>query len=124
MTEFDDTDARIRARIRRRRLARVVTQTRLARALGLSYQQVQKYETGKNRVGGGRLAGIAGLLDVPVAYFFDDAERPAPLPEGKEEAAPWDERRRPAGRSLDCIIPVCRPPCARKMRLSAKWAAA
>jgi transcriptional regulator with XRE-family HTH domain len=48
-----------------------MTQTGLAKAVGITFQQVQKYEQGKNRVGGSRLAGIAKALDVPVSYFFE-----------------------------------------------------
>ena len=48
-----------------------MTQTDLAKALGITFQQVQKYEQGKNRVGGSRLAGVAKTLQVPVSYFFE-----------------------------------------------------
>ena len=48
-----------------------MTQTGLAKALGVTFQQVQKYEQGTNRVGGSRLAGIAKALDAPVSYFFE-----------------------------------------------------
>ena len=50
-----------------------MTQTELANAIGVTFQQVQKYEQGKNRVGGSRLAGIAKALAVPVSYFFDQS---------------------------------------------------
>jgi transcriptional regulator with XRE-family HTH domain len=48
-----------------------MSQTFLADGLGLTFQQVQKYEKGTNRVGAGRLQQIAGLLDVPVQFFFE-----------------------------------------------------
>ena len=48
-----------------------MTQTDLAKALGITFQQVQKYEQGKNRVGGSRVDGIAKALQVPVSYFFE-----------------------------------------------------
>ena len=48
-----------------------MTQQQLARELGVTFQQVQKYEQGKNRVGGSRLDGIAKALQVPVSYFFE-----------------------------------------------------
>ena len=50
-----------------------MTQTELANAIGVTFQQVQKYEQGKNRVGGSRLAGVAKALQVPVSYFFDQS---------------------------------------------------
>jgi len=49
-----------------------MTQAKVAEALGLTSQQVQKYESGFNRIGSSRLYELAKVLDVPVAYFFDD----------------------------------------------------
>jgi transcriptional regulator with XRE-family HTH domain len=66
-------DKRIAARIRHRRQELGVTQDSLAAVLGLSFQQVQKYEKGANRIGAARLAEIARALNVSVSYFFDDA---------------------------------------------------
>jgi transcriptional regulator with XRE-family HTH domain len=60
--------------VRARRLERGMSQSALARALGLTFQQVQRYELGINRIGGGRLARIAELFGVPVAALFDGAE--------------------------------------------------
>ena len=59
-------------RIRIRRLELGMSQTVLADALDLSFQQVQKYEKGKNRVSSGRLQDIARILGVPVTFFFSD----------------------------------------------------
>ncbi len=64
-------DRHVGERIRERRTLLGFTQEQLADALDISYQQVQKYETGANRVSAGRLFQIAKRLDVPVAYFFD-----------------------------------------------------
>jgi transcriptional regulator with XRE-family HTH domain len=66
-------DAVIGQRIRAQRLNRHMSQTDLANALGLTFQQVQKYEKGVNRVGGGRLQQIAETLGVTPAFFFDGA---------------------------------------------------
>ena len=60
-------------RIRNRRLELGWTQHRLASKLGMSYQQVQKYETGANRINAGRLHQIAMCLDVGVGFFFERA---------------------------------------------------
>jgi transcriptional regulator with XRE-family HTH domain len=59
-------DAIVGRRIRTRRLVLGITQTQLARQVGVSFQQVQKYENGANRVGAGRLVQIAQVLGVPV----------------------------------------------------------
>ena len=61
----------IGAKIRMRRGELGMSQTDLAKAIGVTFQQVQKYEQGKNRVGGSRLDGIAKALQVPVSYFFE-----------------------------------------------------
>ena len=56
-----------------RRLMLGMSQTGLADKLGLTFQQVQKYEKGKNRMGSSRLQQIANILQVPVTFFFEDA---------------------------------------------------
>jgi transcriptional regulator with XRE-family HTH domain len=61
-------------RIRWRRRELKLTQERLGELLELTFQQVQKYEKGVNRVSAGRIYEIAGVLGVPVSYFFDGAE--------------------------------------------------
>ena len=66
-----EVDGVIGAKMRMRRSELGMTQTDLAKALGITFQQVQKYEQGKNRVGGSRLAGVAKTLQVPVSYFFE-----------------------------------------------------
>jgi transcriptional regulator with XRE-family HTH domain len=66
-------DHHIGARLRMRRLQIGLSQERLAAALGLTFQQVQKYEKGTNRIGAGRLLEIARILDVPAAFFFEGA---------------------------------------------------
>jgi transcriptional regulator with XRE-family HTH domain len=63
-------DVEVGKRIRSRRLAKGISQTALGRPLGVTFQQVQKYEKGVNRVGAGRLQQIAEILDVPVSFFF------------------------------------------------------
>jgi transcriptional regulator with XRE-family HTH domain len=56
-----------------RRLMLGLSQTKLADALGLTFQQVQKYEKGKNRIGAGRLQHISQILQVPAKFFFEEA---------------------------------------------------
>jgi transcriptional regulator with XRE-family HTH domain len=65
-------DIEVGARIRQRRLLLGMNQGTLANRLGLTFQQVQKYEMGANRVSASRLSGVADVLGVPIAYFFGD----------------------------------------------------
>ncbi len=65
-------DAHVGARIRLRRTLLGLSQERLGESLGLTFQQVQKYERGLNRVGASRLFDLSRVLDVPIAFFFDD----------------------------------------------------
>lgn len=69
-------DVHVGLRIRLRRTLLKISQQDLGSALGLTFQQVQKYERGTNRVGASRLFDISRILDVPISYFFDD------MPEG------------------------------------------
>ena len=64
-------DIEIGRKIRALRLERGLSQTGLADGIGLTFQQVQKYEKGTNRVSAGRLQQIAGLLNIPVTFFYD-----------------------------------------------------
>ncbi|MEE2877823.1 MAG: helix-turn-helix transcriptional regulator [Pseudomonadota bacterium] len=66
-----EIDSLVGERIRRRRILTGQTQDQLGDALGVSYQQIQKYETGANRVSAGRLFLLAEKLDVAPAWFFD-----------------------------------------------------
>jgi transcriptional regulator with XRE-family HTH domain len=70
----DPVDVHVGARIRTRRLLIGMNQETLAKALGLTFQQVQKYEGGANRVSASRLSQIADVLQVPIAYFFTDLD--------------------------------------------------
>lgn len=65
-------DVAVGQRLADRRTALGMNQSSLAKALGITFQQIQKYETGTNRIAVSRLWAIAKALDVNVAYFFDD----------------------------------------------------
>ena len=65
-------DVHIGRRVRERRTLLGISQTELAEALGLTFQQVQKYERGANRISAGRLHFISDILGVPINYFFDE----------------------------------------------------
>src|ERR1700676_4713402 len=67
-------DVEFGARIRLRRVEMKISQSELADKLGVSFQQVQKYEKGVNRVGAARLQQVATALNVPVTFFFDDVD--------------------------------------------------
>ncbi len=69
-------DVHVGGRIRLRRTLMGMSQERLGEALGLTFQQVQKYERGVNRVGASRLFDLSRVLDVPISFFFDDMPEP------------------------------------------------
>lgn len=73
----DPEDKRIGRLLRARRLVCGMSQVELGRRIGVSFQQVQKYERGINRVGAGRLSKLAEALGVPAVYFFPDDTKPA-----------------------------------------------
>ena len=68
----DHRDAFVGSRIRSQRLVRRMSQTELGRRVGVTFQQVQKYEKGRNRVSASRLQRISDVLAVPVAFFFGE----------------------------------------------------
>ncbi|HEY1474330.1 MAG TPA: helix-turn-helix transcriptional regulator [Pseudolabrys sp.] len=66
-------DKYVGSRVRMRRKILGMSQTKLADAIGLTFQQVQKYEYGTNRIGSSRLMQMANVLQVPPTFFFEDA---------------------------------------------------
>jgi transcriptional regulator with XRE-family HTH domain len=77
----NQADRRIAQRMRLQRLNLGMSQEALGQALGITFQQIQKYEKGLNRVSASRLEEIARVLEVPVAYFYDDGvDTPQPSP--------------------------------------------
>ena len=66
-------DRYVGSRVRMRRMMLGMSQEKLGNALGLTFQQVQKYEKGTNRIGASRLQQISNILQVPVSFFFDGA---------------------------------------------------
>jgi transcriptional regulator with XRE-family HTH domain len=69
-------DSLVGARIRLLRKRRKMSQEQLGKAIGVTFQQIQKYENGKNRVGASRLHRVAIALDVPITELFDGASEP------------------------------------------------
>lgn len=82
-------DIHVGSRVRLRRMMMSMSQEKLGEHLGITFQQIQKYEKGTNRIGASRLQHIATVLEVPVSFFFEDApgtpEQAAGLVESKSE---------------------------------------
>src|SRR5437763_9806163 len=98
----DPVDVHVGQRIKERRTSLGITQEKLAAEIGVTFQQVQKYERAANRIGASRLAYLARALDVPVPYFFGDDE-PVSAQGFSEEPAPGfdaDPLRRPETKGL------------------------
>ncbi len=72
--DFRSVDKYVGSRVRGRRMALGISQTKLANELGVSFQQVQKYEKGSNRISASKLLATSHLLERPVSYFFDGAD--------------------------------------------------
>jgi transcriptional regulator with XRE-family HTH domain len=96
---LNQIDAHVGSRVRLRRTLLGLSQEKLGEAIGLTFQQVQKYERGANRIGASRLYKLSEVLDVPVSFFFDDmntdvmAARRTTGPTGfAEAAAPFDSK--------------------------------
>ena len=79
-------DKHVGSRVRMRRMMLSMSQEKLGGALGLTFQQVQKYEKGTNRIGASRLQQISHILQVPVAFFFEGAPSVHPPGDGMSEA--------------------------------------
>jgi transcriptional regulator with XRE-family HTH domain len=83
----DNRDAEVGRRVRSRRLECRLSQTELADRIGVTFQQVQKYEKGVNRIGAGRLQRISEALEVPISFFFGaggGSAKPEPANAGAE----------------------------------------
>ncbi len=89
-------DVHVGSRVRLRRTLLGMSQEKLGEAIGLTFQQVQKYERGSNRIGASRLYDLARVLDVPVGFFFEEMSpetrqsSPAQMRGLREEAEPYE----------------------------------
>ena len=112
-------DLHVGGRVRMRRKVLGVSQERLAEALGLTFQQVQKYERGANRVSASKLYEIARFLAAPVSYFFEGLSDPAipgagaAVSEGPEQVV-HDFLMTPEGLELASAFPRIRRPRLRR----------
>jgi transcriptional regulator with XRE-family HTH domain len=82
------TDQHVGSRVRMRRKMLAMSQKKLGAALGLTFQQVQKYERGANRIGASRLQQMSHILQVPVEFFFEGAPN-ASAPHGSNKSELW-----------------------------------
>ncbi len=109
MTQMDVFVGR---RIRERRWLLGLSQDKLARAIGLKFQQIQKYETGGAKISAGRLFLLAEALDVPVSYFFDGLDPTA------AQVAASAEAESAHGSELEPLEPNSVRECGEIMRLA------
>ena len=79
-------DVHVGKRVRHRRWMVGMTQQQLGEAVGIKFQQIQKYETGMNRISASRLWDIAAALDVPISFFFEGLDGAASHPDSAEAA--------------------------------------
>jgi transcriptional regulator with XRE-family HTH domain len=79
-------DTHVGSRVRMRRKMLAMSQQKLAKALGLTFQQVQKYEKGMNRIGGSRLQQMSHILQVPVGFFFEGVPGASAMSKSDETA--------------------------------------
>src|SRR3954462_10374820 len=124
-------DVRVGARLRLRRSMLGLSPAKLGEAIGLTFQQVQKYERGANRIGASRLHELSRVLDVPVSFFFDnmDPVRAPAIPGGFAEPAveafESDPLRRPETVELvDAYFAIDDPAVRRRLLGLAKALAA
>jgi len=84
-------DIHVGQRVRLRRTLLGMSQDRLASSVGLTFQQIQKYERGKNRIGSSRLYQFARILEVPVSFFFEDMPEEASMGGKADDHFPSDD---------------------------------
>ncbi len=88
-------DIHVGGRVRLRRTLLGMSQEKLGESVGLTFQQIQKYERGANRVGASRLYELSRILDVPVSFFFDDMPVELTTPEGRAAVGLRDRSQEP-----------------------------
>jgi len=105
-------DAHVGQRVRGRRKEMGLSQEKLAKSLGVSFQQVQKYEIGINRVSAGRLWDISDTLEVDIGYFFEDI--PKGLSRSRKAKATAKPKAKPKAK------PTAKPKAKAKTKVKAK----
>jgi transcriptional regulator with XRE-family HTH domain len=112
----NSVDRRLGQRLRARRLETGLSQERLAELLGLTFQQVQKYEKGVNRMAASRLLEIANALDVPIGFFYEglSASTPDGVAEDGADAVVFDTLATPDGLQLITLFSSIKNPRVRR----------
>lgn len=109
-------DRHVGLRIRMRRKELGVSQERLAGAIGLTFQQIQKYERAANRVSASKLWEVAQALDAPVGYFYDGLDKPAERTATAPSSSVHDFLLTPEGLELASLFPkIARPRVRRRI---------
>jgi transcriptional regulator with XRE-family HTH domain len=115
-------DVHVGKRVRLRRTLLGITQQQLGKAVGLTFQQVQKYERGANRISASRMFDFSRVLDVPVSFFFDDVDSAMTIDpgNGSSHASPSQNGSDPAMRreTLELVRAYYRvvdPPTRRRL---------
>jgi transcriptional regulator with XRE-family HTH domain len=109
-----DRHVGLRIRLRRKELG--VSQERLADSIGLTFQQIQKYERAANRVSASKLWEVAQALDAPVAYFYDGLDGPSDEAGPSRTSAVHDFLLTPEGLELATLFPkILRPRVRRRI---------
>ena len=85
-------DVHVGRRVRLRRTLLGMSQEKLGEAIGLTFQQVQKYERGANRIGSSRLFDLSQVLDVPVGYFFEDMSEEVAASSPARQRGGWSDK--------------------------------
>ncbi len=101
---FHPVDKHAGYRLRQRRTLLGMSQEKLGAAVGLTFQQIQKYERGSNRIGASRLYEFAAVLDVPVSYFFDEMPSNALSNRPLSDRGQMSEARKPLKGEKDPLI--------------------
>ena len=96
----DPIDVHVGSRLKLRRKLLGLSQEQMGKALGLTFQQIQKYERGANRMGASRLHQMAGLLNVPIAWFFQELSSPPPSRFGFSDSKQASLEGAPAANAL------------------------
>jgi len=106
MSEPDPIDVYVGSRVRMRRTLLGKSQTNIGEALGLTFQQIQKYERGANRISSSKLYKLSKLLKIPVVYFFeeipDQLKRDMPTFKG-EKPEPFDQNQLSTDETLELV---------------------
>ncbi|WP_421706989.1 helix-turn-helix domain-containing protein [Algihabitans sp.] len=100
---YHPTDVHIGRRLREKRVALGMSQSALADKLGITFQQVQKYESGANRMGGSRLWDVANVLGVAVGYFFDGLSSSGGKAQTQKDDLPLSRQTLELARAINAI---------------------